>query len=43
MSCTSEDNGANYQAMPYSSGGIVAGLAPFPAGNGVSLRCVKDI
>ena len=43
MNCTSEDNGANYQAMPYSSGGIVAGLAPFPAGNGVSLRCVKDI
>lgn len=43
MSCTSEDNGAMYKALLYSSDGIVAGLAPFPAGNGVSLRCVKDI
>lgn len=42
MSCTSEDNGAMYKALLYSSDGIVAGLAPFPAGNGVSLRCVKD-
>lgn len=43
MSCTPQDGGSGYQALSYSSGGIVAGLAPFPAGNGVSLRCVKDI
>ena len=42
MSCTPQDGGSGYQALSYSSGGIVAGLAPFPAGNGVSLRCVKD-
>ena len=43
MSCTPQDGGSGYQALSYSSGGIVSGLAPFPAGNGVSLRCVKDI
>ena len=36
MSCTPQDGGSGYQALSYSSGGIVAGLAPFPAGNGAS-------
>lgn len=42
MSCTTEDGGTKYQALLYTEGGIVDGPVPFPAGNGVSLRCVKD-
>lgn len=39
MSCTPQDGGSGYQALSYSSGGIVAGLAPFPAGN----RCLAAL
>lgn len=42
MSCTTNDGGTEYQALLYTEGGIVDGPVPYPAGNGVSLRCVKD-
>lgn len=43
MSCTTEDGGVSYQAMLYSNQGVMQGLTQFPAGSGVSLRCVKDM
>lgn len=42
MSCTTNNGGTEYQALLFTEGGIVAGPEYYPAGNGVSLRCVKD-
>lgn len=42
MSCSMEDGGTEYQALLFTEGGIVDGPVPYPAGNAVSLRCVKD-
>lgn len=42
MSCTMEDGGAQYQTLYYTDGSVRPEVVPFPVGNGVSLRCVRD-
>lgn len=43
MSCTMADGGAQFQTLYYTDGSVKPEVVPFPVGNGVSLRCVKDI
>lgn len=43
MSCTTSDGGTSYSALYFLAGGGKPETAPYPAGYGVSLRCVKDL
>lgn len=43
MSCTTSDGGATYSALYFLASGGKPETVPYPAGNGVSLRCVKDL
>lgn len=42
MSATTDDGGSNYSALLFYTSGGNPSVSSQPAGNGMSLRCVKD-